>query len=131
DVRVNRNALIAIVGVAAAALLALSFVLGRMSQPSAAPSRLAGMGRTGARPPDVPPPPPAASAASPVSPVSPADRTETRAYSEPVQVAAPQVDAAQAPAPAAADRRAAAADPERAAVAAYFDAVNRIPSTIH
>ncbi|MEO8585554.1 MAG: hypothetical protein ABI584_05295 [Acidobacteriota bacterium] len=116
-VSVSRGFLIGVVGVAAAALLALAFALGRESGTGsvAAPStRIQRIAPPAPRAQDVSPPPPTSSTRI-------MDRLEAwvagPAPSGPVQGAATQTAASQVPP---------ALDGERAAVAAYFDAVERI-----
>jgi hypothetical protein len=130
NVSVNRNVFIAILAVAAAALLALSFVLGResgsVSVPQPTPVKVE---RIPPRP-DVEP-----RRMATAVPLSLPERPEAR----PAAALAPTMPDQSPP------RDAAAIEPlhpggggafgtgigaERAAVAAYFDAVERIPSTI-
>lgn len=126
-VSISRGVLVGLVAVAAVSLLAVAFLVGRASAPASAPAPPASpIGATGAA--DVPPPaaPQPATAPPAADPLArsderPADVTlptppAPRAAYEP----APPV-AAPSPAPSRS-----ANDPDRAAVAAYFDVVDRI-----
>lgn len=123
-VSVNRSLLIGVVAIAGISLLALAFVLGRESGPGVPPP-LARIERVAPR-----------AKEEPVSPPTPAptfieERAETRPAARPApstsgQDAALQIAASQAPAPTGSERGSAGSDPERAAVAAYFDAVDHI-----
>lgn len=124
-VSVSRSVLIAVVAVAGVSLLALAFVLGRESgsgSVSAPPVRIQ---RVAPRPQEEPAAPP-----TPV-PAFVAEPAETRpttvpAASSSMQGAALQAAPVQAPAPTGDERGGAGFDAERASVAAYFDAVDRI-----
>jgi len=116
-VSVSKSLVIAVAAAAAASLLALAFVLGRESGPSvSAPLTRIERVTVTPRPQGEPlrlPAPPAASIR---------ENTDTRpgagqVPSSPEQTAAPQAALGQANA---------GSDPERAAVVAYFDAVDRI-----
>ena len=124
-VSVYRGLLIGVVAVAAVSLLALVFLLGRESgsgNVSAPPTRIE---RVAPRAQEGPPPLPTSAA------VLITEHPETRPAPAPTpstsgQGAAPQAAAGQVPAPAEGERGNAGSDPMRAAVAAYFDAVERI-----
>jgi hypothetical protein len=125
NVSVNRGVLIGVGAVAAVSLLALAFVLGRESGTGSVPTPLARIERAASRPQAEPlaPPTPAAAAI--------AERAETRPTPWPAP-AAPgpglgvPAAAVQAATPVDSQRRGAGSDPERAAVAAYFDAVDHV-----
>jgi type IV secretory pathway VirB10-like protein len=124
-VSVNRSVLIGVVMVAGLSLLTLAFVLGRDSGSGSVPAPLARIERVTPRAQEEP-----AAPATPV-PAFVAESAEARpatvpAVSNPTPGAAPQIAAGEAPAPAGGERSGAAIDPERAAVAAYFDAIDRI-----
>jgi hypothetical protein len=124
-VQVSRGFLIGVVTVAAGSLLALAFVLGRESSSGSAPAPPTKIERIAPRAPEQPLPPPARVAAAS------RDYADTRPASAlaptiPAQGAAPQPGAEQASAPNETERGNAGIDPMRAAVAAYFDAVERI-----
>jgi type IV secretory pathway VirB10-like protein len=122
-VTVNKRLLIGVVGVAAAALLALAFVLGRESgsgSVSAPPTRIERVAPRAREEPVSPPTPTPVFIAVETRPAS------GPAPSAPEQRAVLQTAASQAPAPIGGESGNAASDPERAAVAAYFDAVDHI-----
>lgn len=111
----NRGVLIGIGAVAAVSLLALAFVLGRESGSGGAPPPLTKIARTAPRAQEEPLSSPApAAAAGP-------ERAEAHPISGPAPAAPAQSVAVQT-----APMQATGPDPERAAVVAYFDAVNRI-----
>ena len=122
DVRVSKGFLVGLGAVAAAALLALAFVLGRESGSSSAPPPATKIERVAPRKVDEPPPS--------------SDPTATRVPETTERLLVP----AQAPLPAqlgvspgqpsapVESRSNAGSDPERASVAAYFDAIERIQS---
>ena len=125
-VSVSRGFLIGVVGIAAAALLALAFALGRESGAGsvAAPST---------RIEHIAPQPLGQRLALPTPAAALiAEHAETRPTSAPpsapAQGAAPQAAAGQAPAPVESERSGAGSDPARAAVVAYFDTVDHIQS---
>jgi len=114
---VNRGVLIGVGAVAAAALLALAFVLGREAGSGSVPAPLTRVERAAPRPQEdaLPPPPPAAAAI--------AERAEPRPTSWPAPAAPIE---AQPAAIAGGSGNNPSADPARGAVAAYFDAVDHI-----
>ena len=125
NVSVNRGVLIGVGTVAAAALLALAFVLGRETGSGSVPAPLTRVGRVAPRPQEdaLPQPTPVA--------VAIAERAEMRPTSWPAPAApGPGVAVPSAPlqaaAPAESGRSSPSADPARAAVAAYFDLVDHI-----
>ena len=126
-VSVNRSVLAGLVAVAALSLLAVAFLLGRASGSSNAPAPPAGGAPSSnvvtrpAEPPTLPAPALATAALPNGEPASP-PAAPLPAPTLPTSDVSPRVPTA--PVPAAAAR--AAADPERAAVAAYLDAVDRI-----
>ena len=112
----NKGLLTAVVAVAGASLLALMFVLGRESRSGSVSAPLTRIERTAQQRKEQPLPlsTPAAGLIT--------ERVETRPDSgAPLQTAS-----SQAPAPIGGERGGAGSDPERAAVASYFDAVDRI-----
>ena len=119
-VRVNKGLLIGAVAVAAVSLLALAFVLGRASgsgSPSGQPS-----GREL----------PSGLVASPVTDPRPLPR-QSQTFSPRTPAGASITEPSDtfpatgpAPAPAAGERGGAASDPDRTAVAAYFDALDHV-----
>ncbi len=119
-VSVNRGVLAGIVAVAAAALLALAFVIGRESGSGGVPP-LARIERVAPRRPEAPGAPPTSAASS----VAAARFTEN-----PVRLAgAPPPYATEQGAAPQQQLSAPASDTERAAVAAYFEAIDRIQPT--
>lgn len=127
-VGVNKGVLIGIVAVAALSLLALAFVLGRVSGSTSSSERPSGRevaGRVAAPPVSDP-----RAQAQPVPAPTPAfawltDPANTPVPSLPEQ-ATPQAAPALAPPPAGGVQDGAGSDPERAAVSAYLDAVDHI-----
>lgn len=123
-VSVNRSLLIGVVAIAGISLLALAFVLGRESGPGVPPP-LARIERVAPR-----------AQAEPFTQPTPAaamvtEHAETRPAPAPAPTASAQGAALQAAAdqvlaPIEGERGSAGTDPMRAAVAAYFDAVERI-----
>jgi hypothetical protein len=126
-VQVNRGVFVGLVAVAGVSLLAAAFLLGRASGPASAPS--------------TPPAPGAYSAASPAvpAPASPARELAIPSSSDPMPASAPVLPTAPLLAaepvpsplppsdpPGRAPSTPGPADPERTAVAAYLDAVDRI-----
>jgi hypothetical protein len=132
-VSVNKGLLIGVVAVAAASLLAVAFLLGRSSGsgiPSGPPParELSGVVASPASAPralDQPMPMPTPVEAFITEPVQ-ASPVPRFAPSAPEQRAATQESPGLAPAPAAGEPLRAGSDPARSAVAAYFDAVDRI-----
>lgn len=124
-ISVNKGILIGVVVVAAVSLLALVFLLGResgsgsVSAPSTRIERVAPRAQEG-----LPPLPTSAAVLiteHPETRPSPAPTPST-----PMQSAALQIAASPAPAPIGGERSNAGFDAERASVAAYFNAVDRI-----
>ena len=120
----SKGLLIGVVAVAAASLLALAYQLGRASESGSVPAPSTRIERAGPRPQGESPQVPTPAAESIV------EHADTRpafgpAPFAPEQGAAPQAAAGQAPAPVESERGSAGSDPLRAAVAAYFDAVER------
>lgn len=124
-VSVNKGILIGVVAVAAVSLLALVFVLGRESGSGTTPAPSMRIERVAPRAQEGPPPLPTSAAMliteHPETRPSPAPMPSTQ-----VQGAAVQLAASPAPAPIGSERSSAGFDAERASVAAYFDAVDRI-----
>ena len=125
NVSVNKGLLIGVVAVAGAALLALAYQLGRASgsgEVSAPPTRIE---RIAARPREgsLRLPAPAAGSITEHADTRPAVGP---APSTPGQGAALQAAAGQVPAPIESEQGSAGSDSMRAAVAAYFDAVDHI-----
>jgi type IV secretory pathway VirB10-like protein len=125
SVSVNKGFLVGVVAVAGAALLALAYQLGKASAPEGAPAPPTRIERIAPRPKDEPLPQPARVAAATT------DYGDTRAVSAPTpsapeQPAVPQAAAGQAPAPIDGERGGGGDISMRAAVAAYFFAVERI-----
>jgi hypothetical protein len=125
NVSVNRGVLTGVGAVAAASLLALAFVLGRESGSGSVPAPLTRVERAALRPQaePVPPPTPAAAAIGERAEMRPtawpapaAPGPGLAVPSAPVQVAAPVDSGRSNPSP----------DAARAAVAAYFDAVDHL-----
>lgn len=122
-VSVSRGFLIGVVGIAAAALLALAFALGRESGSGSVAAPSTRIERVAPRPQGEPLRVPSPAAASIT------DRLDTRpifGLAPPAPDAAPPAGAGQLSMPVEGDRSGAASDPLRAAVAAYFDAVEHI-----
>ncbi|MBK9063910.1 MAG: hypothetical protein IPL89_12060 [Acidobacteria bacterium] len=124
NVSVNKGFLMGVVAVAGAALLALAYQLGKASAPEAAPAPPTKIERIAPRAPEQIVPPPARVAAwsndydsRPGSGPTP---------SAPAQDAAPQAPAGQVPAAIEGERGGGGDISMRAAVAAYFFAVERI-----
>ena len=124
NVSVNKGFLVGVVAVLGAALLALAYQLGKASVPEGVPAPPARIERIAPRAPERIVPPPARVAAwstdydsRPVAGPTP---------SSPAQDAAPQVAAGQVPAPIEGERSGGGDISMRAAVAAYFFAVERI-----
>ncbi|MFI5182457.1 MAG: hypothetical protein ACHQPI_13810 [Thermoanaerobaculia bacterium] len=133
-VSVNKGLLIGVVAIAVMSLLALAFLLGRASEsgsPTGPPKgRELPVGAvaspvSGLRAPDQPlsPPSPAAPSIAEPAVTRPASGP---APSAPEQRASPQALSLSAPAPAEGERDSAGTASARAAVAAYFDAVDHI-----
>jgi hypothetical protein len=131
-VSVNKGLLVGVVGLAATSLLAVAFLLGRASGPGSAPVPSPGGELSGGKPaPDSvlrgsdPVPAGPASKLSPITgPSSPSSPWPALPAQE--ERAAPQVAPDPAPVPAIVPPGPVASDPERGAVAAYLDAVDRI-----
>jgi hypothetical protein len=128
-VSVNRGVLIGIIAVAAASLLGLAFLLGRLS----GSGNLDGRSAAQTRPSDVESPLDSALRAwNPTVPIpnpaSPSNSTTGGADLAPAPGAgaAPQADPWRAPTQVAGSRAGEGGDREKAAVAAYLDAVDRI-----
>jgi hypothetical protein len=124
-VSVSKSLVIAVVAVAGGSLLALMFVLGRESGSGSVSAPLAKIERIAPQPKEQPLPLPTPAAGLIT------EHGETRpdsgpAPSAPAPGAALQTAASQASAPIGGERGNAGADPERAAVVAYFDAADRI-----
>jgi hypothetical protein len=125
NVSVNRGILIGVGTVAAVSLLALAFVLGRESGTGSVPAPLTRVERAASRPQAEPLPPPTPVAAA----ITERAETQPTAWPAPAApgpgVAVPAA-AVQPAVPIDSGRNNLSADPARAAVAAYFDAVDRI-----
>lgn len=125
NVSVSKGFLIGVVAVAAASLLALTFVLGRESGSGSVAPPPARIERIAPRAPEQTLPPPARVAAANT------DSADMRAVSGPTpsagaQDAAPPAAAGRVSVPIEGERNSGGPDPMRAAVAAYFDTVERI-----
>jgi hypothetical protein len=120
-VSVSKGVLIGGLAVAAASLLALAFVLGRESGAGGAPAPSMRIERVAPREQDAPP-----RASTPALIIG--DRSDPRTGSVPAPLVLAQADATLASAgqASAASDGVAGTDPARAAVAAYFDAVDHI-----
>ncbi len=121
NVSVNRGLLIGIGAVAAVSLLALAFVLGRESGSGGVPAPRARIERVAPR----------AGQAAPPTPRTTADRADAQPDSPfvpptPGPDAPARAAAGEAPAPVGGDRNGTGFEAERASVAAYFEAVDRI-----
>jgi len=124
NVSVSKGFLVGVGAVAGAALLALAYQLGKASAPEAAPAPPAKIERIAPRAPEQIVPPPARVAAWSSDYDSRPGAGPTP--SAPAQDAAPQAAAGQMPAPVENDRGGGGDISMRAAVAAYFFAVERI-----
>jgi hypothetical protein len=125
NVSVNRGVLIGVGAVAAASLLALAFVLGRESGSGSVPAPLTRVERAAPRPQDdaLPPPTPIAALITERAEMRPTAWPAPAAPGPGLAVPPPPVQAA---APADSGRSNPSPDPARAAVAAYFDAVDHL-----
>lgn len=129
NVNVNRGALAGLVAVAALSLLAVAFLLGRASGSSNAPAAAPPAGGVPSSGPVTRPAEPQTLPAAALAPAAPPNGEPASPPGAPFPASTlPTSDVPQllptAPPPATAAR--AAAEPERAAVAAYLDAVDRI-----
>jgi len=124
NVSVNKGFLVGVVATLGAALLALAYQLGKASAPEGVPAPPARIERIAPRAPEQVVPPPARVAAWSTDYDSRPGAGPTP--STPEQGAAPQAAAGQMPAPVENDRGGSGDISMRAAVAAYFDTVERI-----
>lgn len=130
-VRVNRNLLIGVVAIAAAALLSVAFLLGRASGSGGAVVQPPGSSQPGNAPLPAsdprsrePVPLPSSAAATIADPGEAASAPWPAPLAPERHTEAPV--AAPVSAPAAAGRRGGDADPDRAAVAAYLDGIDHV-----
>jgi hypothetical protein len=116
DVSVNKGLLVGVGAVAGAALLALAYQLGKASAPEGVPAPPTKIERIAPQPPEQVVPPPARVA------VWGSDYAVARPGAGP----APQPAASPVSVPIEGERNGGGEDPTRAAVAAYFDTIERI-----
>jgi len=128
---VNRSVLVAVIAVAGVSLLALAFLLGRESGSGSVPAPPARIERVAPRAPEIPPSAPTPTFVPVVespgmrpSSVPPAPGSTQGAPTQ--GAAAETAPVRQAPASTGGERSGGGFEAERAAVAAYFDAVDRI-----
>jgi hypothetical protein len=115
DVSVSKGFLVGVVAVAGAALLALAYQLGKASAPEAVPAPPTKIERIAPRTPEPVVPPPARVAA-----------WSSDYVERPGAGPAPQPAASPVSVPIEGERNGGGEDPTRAAVAAYFDTIERI-----